>query len=377
MKKFILNLSLVTFSILVGFGVVELSLIAVDAGGLYKSGISRLHDAKLRYRLPPNHFPEIDANGFRNYSSDDIYDVVVLGDSHAYGYGVVANETFPALLSELSGLNIYNYGMGGFGPAQYFHLSKQALEKSPKILVISVFMGNDMVNACNIGNQLAYWNAYFNNNRLSSKSCGGEFVRTPIKQWVEPDGISRNMKAFLKSTRTGSLINQFLWLPIRTWLQTKSGLWEDKPVIVTDDKLVRSIFGVWPNHTVKAREGLGITKHFLEKIILSAQKKDSDTILLILPSKQNVYFEHLKAAGYKLPAGFVESVSYERKFSTELIQYAIGLGATGVSAYEQLSLRVKKGQKLYPNDDDSHPVAAGYRAYAETLLTTINTLDRK
>jgi hypothetical protein len=363
MKRKIANFSLVLVSLACGLFVMEAGFSILDLGGLYKSGVSRISDPHLRYRLPPNLFAEIDSRGFRNKTEKGPFNIVVLGDSHAYGYGVRAENSFPANLSRLTGKSVYNFGMGGYGPAQYAYLVDQAVALQPKTLVVSLFMGNDPINACEIANILEYWRGYFENHGLITQHCGS----SPLpEQKIQKSRLSR-IKAWLKNTRTGSLLNQHVWLPIRNRisLQLHSGQYTDR--VVVNDKLVKSIFPVWPNYTPAAADGIGITKHFLSVIRSKTEQAGINLVLAILPSKQNIYLDFLTQLQRDLPEEFVGSVVAERAYIKELTGYGLQSGFKVADATSLLAKAASDNTVLYPADDDSHPTSAGYLIYAKSI----------
>jgi hypothetical protein len=372
MKNILLNIVMVIFSMAIALATVEFGLGLAGVGSLYKSGISRISHPILKFQLPPEIFSEIDSSGFRNITDKGKFDVVILGDSHSYGYGVTARSSFPVQFSRQTGLTSYNYGMGGYGPAQYANLIDDALRKSKKFVVVALFMGNDMFDACNIANELLYWREYFEALGIATETCGGRYSPMDSGSQTGDASLSRRLKAFIKQTRTGSLLNSHVWLPFKGWLKL-IGIWPSNPASLTvDDNTVSTIFGVWPNHTATAAAGLEITKHLLAQITQSAKQKDIVPILLLLPSKQNIYLDYLLASGYELPPNFTESVKQEKGFTLDLLKFASNSGFVAVSAFNHLMALRKLGHALYPVDDDSHPDALGYEAYAQTLADAIN-----
>ena len=88
-----------------------------------------------------------DSYGFRNSSPwPRRADIVVLGDSMAFSYGVEDNEAWPNLLAEqLPGSRIINLGLIGAAPQQYFRIYEtfgQTLE--PALVLFCLFPGNDV-----------------------------------------------------------------------------------------------------------------------------------------------------------------------------------------------------------------------------------------
>src|SRR5207302_9026216 len=60
--------------------------------------------------------------------------------------------------SRLSGRQAYNMGLGGYGPNQYFYLSKtKALTLKPKMTIWGLYMGDDSENAFPLTYGLDYW----------------------------------------------------------------------------------------------------------------------------------------------------------------------------------------------------------------------------
>ena len=253
------NLIVAVIFTLVSLVAAEGGLALLGYGALYKSGISRLHDPHLLYRLPPSFAPDIDANGFRNPSIDGPFDIVVLGDSHTYGYGVVAAASFPRLLEVDTGLRTYNFGMGGFGPAQYAYLADRALDLEPSYLVIAVFLGNDVNDACSIANNLEHWRDHYRAHDLMTSNCGGEY--RPSANGRQRSVMAR-LKAAIKSTRTGSLLNQYAVLPLKAWAQFNLMAADSPDTLIVDDRRLRTLLSPWQTASAKGRDGLIITKHF-------------------------------------------------------------------------------------------------------------------
>ncbi len=63
-----------------------------------------------------------DAWGFRNPNVPESAEIVAIGDSHTYGNTATMDDSWPYVLARLSGRKVYNMGLGGYGPNQYFHL---------------------------------------------------------------------------------------------------------------------------------------------------------------------------------------------------------------------------------------------------------------
>lgn len=90
---------------------------------------------------------KMDRNGFCNPPDNDLpqVDIITLGDSFTWCHAVNPEETWANQLSEMSGLTLYNLGMGGIGPFEYIQLLKKfGLPRSPGLVIMNIYEGNDL-----------------------------------------------------------------------------------------------------------------------------------------------------------------------------------------------------------------------------------------
>ena len=96
--------------------------------------------------------------GFRNRRVPSAADIVAIGDSHTFGNTAKRDESWPYVLGLLTGKNVYNLAMGGYGPNQYYHLfNTRALRLRPQVIICGLYMGDDFDNAFRITYGLPYW----------------------------------------------------------------------------------------------------------------------------------------------------------------------------------------------------------------------------
>ena len=63
---------------------------------------------------------DIDIHGFRN--RDDKwknYELAAIGDSHTFGNNVFSKQSWPSQFEQMTGVQTYNYGVGGYGIFTY------------------------------------------------------------------------------------------------------------------------------------------------------------------------------------------------------------------------------------------------------------------
>src|SRR5689334_12652403 len=105
-------------------------------------------DRRLMTRMPPN-APGHDRNGFRNATIPQGVDIVAIGDSQTWGINADLKETWPSVLGTLTNSSVYSMALGSWGPLQYDLLTDDALNLSPKSIVVGLYFGNDIFDSCN------------------------------------------------------------------------------------------------------------------------------------------------------------------------------------------------------------------------------------
>ncbi|MBK6287439.1 MAG: hypothetical protein IPF49_07360 [Gammaproteobacteria bacterium] len=105
------------------------------------SGVIRTSDFSQHYQL--------DELGFHNKGPlPSQADIVVIGDSLVFGYGVDIEQAWPQILARLSGKSVVNLGLIGASPQQYLRIYQtfgRALK--PRIVVLGFFAANDFWDA--------------------------------------------------------------------------------------------------------------------------------------------------------------------------------------------------------------------------------------
>jgi hypothetical protein len=91
----------------------------------------------------------LDAQGFCNppENSYDVpaIDIIVVGDSFTWCFGLDPPATWGSRLAAFTGLSSYTIGRGQTGPYEYLQLLKRfGLPKRPKFVVFNIYEGNDL-----------------------------------------------------------------------------------------------------------------------------------------------------------------------------------------------------------------------------------------
>src|SRR5262249_52967534 len=92
----------------------------------------------------------VDSNGFGNaWPWPERAEIVTLGDSLTFGWGVSDSETWPAILSRALPENrVLNLGISGAGPQQYLRIYETfGIKLHPKVVLVGMFVRNDFRDA--------------------------------------------------------------------------------------------------------------------------------------------------------------------------------------------------------------------------------------
>ena len=81
-----------------------------------------------------------------NEQKNEKENLLILGDSFTFGWGVEAEESLPALLDSLGNYNVYNLGMPGDGPQEQLQRFQQLIDKVPNIDTVIIFFYDNDVN---------------------------------------------------------------------------------------------------------------------------------------------------------------------------------------------------------------------------------------
>ncbi len=83
---------------------------------------------------------------FRREKPRGVFRIAALGDSFAVGPAVPFNENYLSLLEQAdSGIEVYNFGVSGAGPREYYAVLKEHVwDVQPDLVLVCVFVGNDI-----------------------------------------------------------------------------------------------------------------------------------------------------------------------------------------------------------------------------------------
>lgn len=384
---------LLSASLLFALAVAEIGLRIIEKMQLGDRAIEQtvVDDPELGHRLPPFASGH-DANGFRNDTVPEHADIVVLGDSQTWGVNATRPEAWPQQLGQLSKRSVYTMALGGYGAVQYWVLAGRALKFSPKILVVGLYLGNDIYDAY----QIVYSNeryAALRRDEATSRELSQDTVAPRAKGfWDEEKNFHYSFgrstfsgwSLWLRQhTAIGRLLNsRGLWPGAsdveyeidKAWAQThpeNGAVYEDRDVgtVLTPAYRLTALDLGEP----RIAEGLRLTRDLISRIKERASTANAQVLILLIPTKEMVYADALKSRG-ELSGAYGKLVEMETRVRTELLESCQNGDVKCVDALPALSASIKRRERAYPSSTESHPNAQGYRILATTVNDAIREL---
>jgi hypothetical protein len=335
-----------------------------------------------------------DAKGFRNKTADGYFPIVCIGDSMIYGPGVPRKYAVPQQLSRMMKQRVYNMALGSYGPVQYYQLLINSRDMHPKTTIISIFLGNDLLDASEAVTERDYWKGL--TKQLDDEGILKDIRSCPIplddcaRQFVyqDPNTVTIRLK---KSGSPLWEIHSFLRLHSTLYSMTYEGM--VKPLIerFIERKVhlkrpgafyspqVDTVFLPGVNvtsmdpHNPQVRLGLLVTKKVIELMaqIPDVRKNRHDVLFYITPTKENVYYNYWTSHKLALPPQFECAVYYEREIGRWLQQIITANGFRFIDVFPQTEQAANQGILFYHASSDAHPNIAGNRVIAQALAEAL------
>jgi hypothetical protein len=380
LKTLLLNLGVVAVSVGVGLALCELvarlSLHPAD----YLSVEMVPHAVLGAVPSPSTKAGGFDAWGFRNRTVPKTANIVAIGDSHTYGNGATMDDSWPYVLGRLTGRDVYNLALGGYGPNQYLELFKtKALSLRPRTIICGLYIGDDFENAFLITYGLDHW-AYLR--ELPAAEVNFDIWEAPpnpswhkkIRLWLSRHSVTYQLLVH------GPLLGRF-----QGEVQIKNALrLSDSAIsLAVPDKnileafLPKQILRRLDQQSPSVREGMRITFKLLAEMNEISRQNHVQFIVAVIPTKEMVFSDYLEHNS-TLPLSDVvdkllanERLARERlfKFLTDsTISYVDTLPALKQSVEHELYARLAT---------DMHPNRNGYRVIAEAVFGALKQNERK
>ena len=309
--------------------------------------ITSIGHPDLGFVYPPDHQEEIrhgevaftyttDAKGFRNTGSwPNAADIVVVGDSLTFSYGVQDDEGWIEMLSErLPQMRLLNLGLIGAAPQQYLRIYREfGRPLRPDLLIVGLFPGNDLTDAA----LFSQW--------LAAGSPGNYDVWRFFRGRVP--GRRRGLKGLLEGSYLVTLVNEMR--------KNSTSPFSSQTIELSDGSRLRLAPGVRAGNAARAKPDSPEFRRViatLQEARRLCEEDGTQLLVLLFPTKEEVY----------LPLLNEPTPEAVRPFVTELERLGIPI------------LDLTPGFQEVARDDialyfevDGHPNAAGYRLVADIV----------
>lgn len=326
-------------------------------------------DPDLGYRLSRD-FAEADAAGFRNAAGTG-FDVLAIGDSHTYGNNVGPAATWPAVLARDSRLQVYNAGVGSYGILAYHALLQSQRRSETRAAIIALYPGNDF--------------APVNSN------C--QIIREPSEFWQqEAAALGLTWPALKKTCAEVGARSLSDWLAAHSAIAgaTQAAL-SGKRELPAGEPRYDFPDGVQPllvervvQHDRSTDPDSPVTVAMLDNLArMAARWSRVDGIkvgVMILPARERVVYGYFEKRGRlgELAPEFVAQLQSQIELEQRSAQILTAAGLPWRHALPEVlaafEAGLAAGQDFYPGDDDGHPLAAGYAAYAATAQALLGDM---
>ncbi len=319
-----------------------------DQMGVAHPYIGHLHTPNNDLVIPNRDFQAVhhtDGHGFRNaWPWPETADIVFVGDSLTFGYGVEDDESWPAIIgAALPPLRVINLGLIGASPEQYVRVYETfGMPLKPKLLVVGLFPGNDFWDAGlyakwrsdGVGDNYMAWRDY--GRPLKSEGQGKRLERF-LKQHVVLYHVYRQVRHAYRDWRLGE--------PKR--LQLSAG----GQLQLSPRQLVSLTAGTRPE-----RPEFQYVIQSLTRLKALAAQHETHVVLVIQPDKEFIY----------LPLTGASAVDAAAHLRPEIER----LGFPYVDTTPLFQQRAQAGEQLFFTTD-GHPNGAGYRLIAKAVLAHV------
>ncbi len=363
-KPLLANLVMLGASALVALGLAE-ALLRMFPGVLPEAVRFRLHwvnlahsktgsigDPYLGFVYPPHFSREVksadvafvfstDEHGFRNPSPwPDQTDVVVVGNSMVFGFGVSNDAVWTRLLANrLSDRRLINLGLPGAAPQQFTRAyEKFGIPLNPKLLVFGLFPGNDLTDAI----AFEQW--------LAAGSPGN------YDHW-------RFFRGRIPQAAGGLIRRSYVHALVRETLREYRSPFSGRTIRFADGgrlqlaprALFRSAEGAKPGHSE-----FELVMSAIELARTLSHRHSTELLVVLFPTKEEVHLPLLGEPSPRLVAPF-----------------AVELGRRGIPYLDltpYLQEPARAGERLF-FEIDGHPNEAGNRLIADVVFNHLRRAE--
>ena len=365
--------TLLLSSVIVSILILELGLRALTPFPIHGPLVNRIPHEALGYVLSQG-LPYVDKDGFRNPHADSYVDIVTLGDSHTYGVNVPFEHSWPYQLADMTGLSVYNYGVGGYGILEYAYLFDEALKKRPRYILVGLYLPNDLEDYCDLATS-DYWFSALRTANLDGSVC---LVNTSHRS--DSVGLRKRLEyAFIHRTATGSIIRH---IQTERFHIVPAGLTGTRldigghPLFISDDRLKAHSRQMDLRYEATSAAA-SAARHLFKEMAVRAGNAGVGFGVLLIPSQERVLFQiaQHQAVSSHLWSQCVENENaLVRDFQAFFRRHGVSVVDAFPFVQKAFDRTIAARKPFYPFMD-GHPFTPGYKAYAEAARKLLRSVS--
>jgi hypothetical protein len=380
MKKIFINLCLIASSCVVGLLLCEWTarLLLNPADFL---SVEMVPDPILG-RIPSKSTRDsgFDDWGFRNSKVPTSAEIVAIGDSHTFGNTAKMDESWPHVLGRLTGKTVYNMGLGGYGPNQYYHLLKTGgIGLKPRVIIYGLYMGDDFENAFSITYGLDHWASL---RQLPS-------TRADFDIWDVEESPSWHKKPRVWLSAHSVLYKIVFHGPVlgrmkgTIQIQNASKLYDSATSLIIPEEhiaeafLPKSMLPRLNQDDERIKEGMRITFRILKETNDICVQNHIQFLVAVIPTKETVFANYLEHNSKVNLSDIIDKhIANERLAREATFQFFADAHIHFVDTLPALKKSV--GYEIYTHiASDMHPNKNGYKVIAEAIALEFEKMERK
>lgn len=351
-------------------------------------------DVRLGLRGNPLH-PGHDEAGYRNRERLTRADIVTLGDSLTYGLFVAREASWPQVLAVETHHTVYNMGVDGAGPGEYYLQLEEALSLKPRRLVLGLYFGNDFFDAFAFSSrhpqvagavdsdlkkmaerlekerpiQLEFNRAF----GIERKETQPETTRTSfVPLWV-----SKNVKLYglVRAFKNGFIQTEQVPILSKKFEEAADSL---SPIqrqyfSVFAGATWRTILGggyrslLVDNRDPRFQVGFEVTQRLLDLMAVRCRTAGVNFLVVLLPTKDSVFWPRVPDP--ENHRGLRQLVMDEERLKNTLVSYLREHAIDFVDLLEPLR---KAPTQPYFENADGHPNAAGHQVIGREIAAYLS-----
>jgi hypothetical protein len=352
----------------------------------------RVRDERVGWRLNPA-YPDIDRWGFRNAAVPERADVVVIGDSQTYGYGVAPEQAWPSRLQTQTGRSVYNVACSAWGTAHGLVLFDSLRALQPRVVVAAVYAGNDLYDTFHLVDDLGQLTNLSTQDSPDRAALRDLQRRDPLHEkarhvtrlgrptWPLRDALREHSRVFHLLHRVGGGSAALSGREAADWEAQRRRAQRHPAFLHAFDGGPgrRTLFTVptrlLPQDVTDPRIAAGLqwTLAGLRDLARRSADAGAGFVVLWIPTKELVYGPLVEQAGGRRPADFDRLVQAETHVQQNVRRAAVSLGVRYVDALPALRQALLEGRRPYPVTADGHPTAAGYAEIARAVAGALDS----